>query len=190
MPARSNAPQISRMRAFLGNLTQSIKIWLVIKPLQRFVARHFCSQKLAYMRSLPVRTVGHDLAKMLDSRGLKLIPGFTKHDLDHLILGYGMEPEEELCMQAYLIGNGRWQVQVFLFLGSSIVLPGLWSTLWAHYRSGQRSPAIKLLRLDDCLTQNTEDLRRLYSPSPMNHPVGCHRTWHNREGCYAQPASG
>ena len=37
---------------------------------------------------------------MLDEKGLKLIPGFERHDLNHLILGYGMEPEEELCMQA------------------------------------------------------------------------------------------
>jgi hypothetical protein len=27
---------------------------------------------------------------MLDAKGLKLIPGFERHDLNHLILGYGM----------------------------------------------------------------------------------------------------
>ncbi len=104
---------------------------------------------------------------MLDSRGLKLIPGFAKHDLDHLILGYDMTPEDELCMQAYLIGNGRRQLQVFLFLSSAVLLPGLWSTLWAHYEMGKQSPALASLTFDESLTQNTDQLRQQYAPSPM-----------------------
>ncbi|MCA9195095.1 MAG: hypothetical protein KDB03_25160 [Planctomycetales bacterium] len=158
---------ISHTRKFLGNVTKYIKICCVIKPLQFLVARNCSHQKMAYMRSLPAKTVGHDLAHMLDSRGLKLIPGFAKHDLDHLILGYGMHPEEELCMQAYLIGNGRWQLQVFLFLSSAVLLPGLWGELWAHYKLGRQRPSLTLLTFDSCLTQNTEHLRRKYAPPSM-----------------------
>jgi len=154
------------LRVFLGNVTKYIKICCVVKPLQMLVARKSCRQKLDYMRSLPDHTVGHDLAKMLDSKGLKLIPGFEKHDLDHLILGYDMTPEEELCMQAYLIGNGRWQLQCILFLSSAVLLPGLWSTLWDHYNLGRQSEPLASLRLEDCITQNTEQLRRRYAPSP------------------------
>ncbi|MCA9051069.1 MAG: hypothetical protein KDA89_20175 [Planctomycetaceae bacterium] len=155
------------MRAFLGNVTKYIKICCVIKPLQVLVARNSCGKKLAHMRSLPVGTVGNDLANLLDSKGLKLIPGFVKHDLDHLILGYGMDPEEEHCMQAYLIGNGRRQLQVILFLSSAVLLPGLWGTLWAHYKMGKRSPALSSLTLEDCLNQSTAQLRRQYAPSPI-----------------------
>ena len=167
MSTRLTNQNISRTRKFLGNVTKYIKICCVIKPLQLLVARNCCSQKMAYMRSLPAHTVGHDLAHMLDSRGLKLIPGFAKHDLDHLILGYGMDPEEELCMQAYLIGNGRRQLQVFLFLSSAVLLPGLWGTLWAHYQLGRQSPALTSLTLDGCLTQKTDQLRRQYAPSRL-----------------------
>ena len=167
MSTRLTNQNISRTRKFLGNVTKYIKICCVIKPLQLLVARNCCSQKMAYLRSLPAHTVGHDLAHMLDSRGLKLIPGFAKHDLDHLILGYGMDPEEELCMQAYLIGNGRWQLQVFLFLSSAVLLPGLWGTLWAHYQLGRQSPALASLTFDGCLTQNTDQLRRQYAPSRL-----------------------
>ena len=120
---------------------------------------------MACMRSLPADTVGYDLARMLDGKGLKLIPGFAKHDLDHLILGYDMGAEDELCMQAYLIGNGRKQIQCFLFLSSAVLLPGLWSTLWAHYNSGKRSEPLSSLKLDDCLHQNTELLRQKYAPA-------------------------
>ncbi len=167
MSTRLTKQNISRMRTFLGNVTKYIKICCVIKPLQFLVSRHSCSQKMAYLRSLPTHTVGHDLAQMLDSRGLKPIPGFAKHDFDHLILGYDMDPEEELCMQAYLIGNGRWQLQVFLFLSSAVLLPGLWVTLWAHYKVGRQSPALTSLTLDGCLTQNTDQLRQQYAPSRL-----------------------
>lgn len=167
MFTRPTNQNISRTRKFLGAVTKYIKICCVIKPLQFLVARNSCRQKMTYMRSLPAGTVGHDLALMLDSRGLRLVPGFAKHDLDHLILGYGMDAEEELCMQAYLIGNGRWQPQVFLFLSSAVLLPGLWPTLWAHYNSGRQSPAITSLTFDECLTRNTDQLRQQYAPSSM-----------------------
>lgn len=167
MSTQTTNQNISGTRKFLGNVTRYIKICCVIKPLQLLVARNCCNQKMAYMRSLPAHTVGHDLTRMLDSKGLKLIPGFAKHDLDHLILGYGMDPEEELCMQAYLIGNGRWQLQVFLFLSSAVLIPGLWGALWAHYKLGRQSPALTSLALDDCLTLNTDQLRRKYARPSM-----------------------
>lgn len=155
--------KISYTRMLLGNLTKQIKICFVVKPLQLLFPSKPYEQKLEYMRSLPAHTVGHDLAKLLDSKSLKLIPGFGKHDLNHLILGYDMDPEEELCMQAYLIGNGHWQLQCFLFLGSAVLLPGLWSTLWAHYKFGKRRESLSPLSLEECLDRQTETVRREYT---------------------------
>jgi len=144
-------------------VTRYLKLCLVVTPLQLLIARTSCRQQLEHLRSLPEHTVGHDLAKMLDSRGLKLIPGFVKHDLNHLILGYDMTPEEELCMQAYLIGNGHWQLQCFLFLSSAVLLPGLWSTLCAHYKLGRQNELLSSLRLEECLDRKTEQVRRQYA---------------------------
>lgn len=155
----------SGTRVFLGNVTRYMKLCLVVTPLQVLIARKSCRKKMEYLRSLPAGTVGHDLVQMLDSKGLKLIPGFTKHDLNHLILGYDMTPEEELCMQAYLIGNGHWQLQCFIFLSSAVLLPGLWSTLWCHYTLGKQSKSLSPLHLDDCLLKSTDQVRQQYAPS-------------------------
>jgi hypothetical protein len=166
LPTKS---EISYVRMLLGNLTKYVKICLVVKPLQFLFPSKPYEQKMEYMRSLPAHTVGHDLAKMLDSKGLKLIPGFAKHDLNHLILGYDMDPEEELCMQAYLIGNGHWELQCFLFLSSAVLLPGLWSTLWSHYNLGKRSEPLSSLSLEECMGDKTELVRRKYaSPRDTN----------------------
>ena len=93
----------SMLRVLIGKLIANTKDYLVVRPLQMLFPRRRYEKKLQLMRSLPYHTVGNDLARMLDAKGLKLIPGFERHDLNHLILGYGMEPEEELCMQAYLV---------------------------------------------------------------------------------------
>jgi len=167
MPERFAKNHTSSVRIFLGNVTKYLKICFVVKPLQFLIGRKSCQQKLAYLRSLPEGTVGCDLAKMLDSRGLKLIPGFEKHDLNHLILGYDMTPEDELCMQAYLIGNGHWQLQCFLFLSSAVLLPGLWSELWDHYQLGRQSKPLASLTLKDCMDQNTEQAKQQYAPLSM-----------------------
>lgn len=153
----------STVRPFLGRLTKYVKIYFVVKPLQFVFPSKPYEQQLERLRSLPRHTVGHDLAKMLDRKGLKLIPGFEKHDLNHLILGYDMEPEAELCMQAYLVGNGHWQPQCFLFLSSAILLPGLWSRLWVHFNLGRRSEPLTSLNLQACLTQRTDLVRRKYA---------------------------
>ncbi len=125
-------------------------------------------QKLKLLRLLPEHTVGNDLAKMLDAKGLKLIPGFERHDLNHLILGYGMEPEEELCMQAYLVGNAYYKLHCCLFLSSAVLLPCLWKTLFAHYKLGKQRESLSSLSLQECMTERTEWVIRKYRATTGN----------------------
>jgi hypothetical protein len=68
-------------------LIANTKGFLVVRPLQMQCPRSRYEQTLQRLRLLPEQTVGNDLAKMLDAKGLKLIPGFERHDLNHLILG-------------------------------------------------------------------------------------------------------
>ena len=172
MKKQSTKESVFDLRTFLGNVTKYVKVYFVVKPLQFLFSPERYEEKLKSMRSLPQGTVGHDLAKLLDRKQLKLIPGFGKHDLNHLILRYDMAPEEELCMQAYLLGNGHWQLQCFLFLSSAILLPGLWSTLWQHYDLGRRTQSISSLKLDDCLHHNTEEVRRRFT-APRTQLLAC-----------------
>ena len=152
----------SMLRMLIGKLIANIKDYLVVRPLQMLFPRRRYEQKLHLMRSLPDHTVGKDLARMLDAKGLKLIPGFERHDLNHLILGYGMEPEEELCMQAYLVGNGYYKLHCCLFLFSGILLPCMWKTLFAHYELGTRSESLSSLSQEECMNERTESVIQRY----------------------------
>ncbi len=145
----------SMLRVLIGKLIANTKDYLVVRPLQILFPKRRYEQKLQLLRSLPDHTVGNDLARMLDEKGLKLIPGFERHDLNHLVLGYGMGPEEELCMQAYLVGNGYYKFHCCLFLSSSLLLPCLWKTLFAHYKLGKASESLSSLSLKECMNERT-----------------------------------
>ncbi len=158
----------SKLRVLIGKLISNTKDYLVVRPLQILFTRKRYARKLQLLRSLPDHTVGNDLARMLDAKGMKLIPGFERHDLNHLILGYGMEPEEELCMQAFLVGNGYYKLHCCLFLSSGILLPCLWKTLLAHYKLGKRSESLSSLSLKESMTVRTEFVIRKYRTAAVN----------------------
>lgn len=156
-----NENQRTRM---VASLIESLKIYLLIKPLQYFCKSNCYEEKLAFMRQLPKGTIGSDLALMLDKKELKLIPKFENHDLKHLILNYGMSSKEELRMQAYLFGNGNYSIFCLLFLASAILWPSCWKELYNDYKLGKKSPAINYLKLKDCMLENTEVLKKKYQP--------------------------
>ena len=158
----------STLRILIGKLIANTKDFLVVRLLQMLCPRSRYEQKLQRLRLMPDHTVGNDLARMLDAKGLKLIPGFERHDLNHLILGYGMEPEEELCMQAYLVGNGYYKLHCCLFLSSAVLLPCLWKTLFAHYKLGKQSESLSSLSLQECMTERTELVIRKYRAAIVN----------------------
>jgi len=141
---------------------ESIKIYGVIKPLQKKYGNKHFEDKLKEMRHLPKDTIGNDLAKILDLNNLKLIPKFENHDLKHLVLGYGMTTQDEIKMQAYLLGNGSRKLTCILFLLSGILFPSLWKEYYQEYQKGKSSPSILKLSLEDCMRMQTHDMRKKY----------------------------
>ncbi|MFK7920374.1 MAG: hypothetical protein AB8H47_00380 [Bacteroidia bacterium] len=141
-------------------IVENIKIYLVIKPLQKLFGANFYADKLEYMRNLPADSIGHEYAKMLDQNDLKVIPQFAEHDLKHLILGYGMTSAEELKMQAYLLGNGNYSPICIGFLSFGILFPSLWEEFYAEFKKGKAAPSIFNLSLKDCMEKKSSELKR------------------------------
>lgn len=151
---------------FTLSLIENLKIWLVVKPLQFLCSTRTLDAKMEAMRNMPKDSVGYDLARLLDEHNLRLVPGFFEHDLNHLILGYGMGSEEELCMQAYLIGNRYYKWQCFVFLASAVIVPRLWPSLWRHFLIGRARPSVKTIEFEDCLNETTIAVQENFS-SPV-----------------------
>lgn len=119
----------------------------------RLLQNLFDMQKLdcrqSELRELPVGSVGKEVADLLDSQSFKLIPKFPNHDLKHVVLGYDMTLDDEIRMQAYLVGNGNNTWPCLLFFSLGIFKPSIWGDLVAHFKQGERSPSIFHLALHD-----------------------------------------
>jgi hypothetical protein len=155
---------------FRSSLVELLKIWLVIKPLQYFYkADSEC--RLSAMRTMPVGTIGKDISRLLTEHNLKPIPKFEDHDLKHIVLDYGMSSIDEIKMQAYLIGNGKYSIFCILFLASGILFPEHWSSFYREYRKGTMAPSILNLSIDECMTLETEIVKATYRNS-FSHATG------------------
>ena len=42
-------------------------------------------------------------------------------------------------------------------------MPGLWSILYEDYQKGKLAPSLHSLRIEDCLSDLTDDLRKKYT---------------------------
>lgn len=118
--------------------------------------------KLNYLRTLPIGTVGKEIADLLDERQYRLIPKFENHDLKHIVLGYDMTMQDEIKMQAYLVGNGNLTLPCLFFLSLGVFYPKIWRDLPKHFRQGQLSRSIHYLTLEECMDRDLMAIKKLY----------------------------
>ncbi|SFQ74534.1 hypothetical protein [Hymenobacter arizonensis] len=115
---------------------------------------------MLYLSGLPVGTLGRAVADGLHCHGFQLIPNYENHDLKHALLGYGMTPEEELRMQAFMLGNGNRSPTCFGALLFAVLMPELWANLLVHYRQGKLVSPVFRWSLVDYAAKDLENLRQ------------------------------
>jgi ubiquinone biosynthesis protein Coq4 len=105
-------------------------------------------QKFPYtredMHQLPPGTLGNQLIKMLDKKGLKLLPYYAKHDIKHILLEYDTTDEGEVCLQCFMLGNGHLSFPVVAtVLFGTFTMPEYWKSFKAAYQRGSRCAPIE-----------------------------------------------
>src|SRR5438105_4824997 len=58
------------------------------------------------LQALPEGSLGRDLAVMLQANRFELLTHYAKHDMKHILLGYPTTDKGEVCLQAFMLGNG------------------------------------------------------------------------------------
>jgi len=112
------------------------------------------------LRRLERGTLGKAISEILDARGLTLVPGYESHDLKHALLGYGMTPEDEVRMQAFMIGNRNYSLRSFLIFGfGAVLLPELWPTLRTDFDNGRRARPISTWTIESYSERDMAELR-------------------------------
>ena len=130
------------------------------------------NKKVAALRLLPDETLGKQIANCLDEHNLKLVPRYESHDLKHVLLDYKMTPEDEIRLQAFLLGNGNYTIPCFLILAFGLtLLPDCWSAFYTDYKKGRNTMPITNWTIDEYATKNLAELRETLAQPYRKVPV-------------------
>lgn len=109
---------------------------------------------------LPEGTLGHDLYMFLEKRNLSLLRHYARHDLKHVLLEYDTTDEGEVCLQSFMLGNGRISFPVLAtVVYGFITMPEYWSKMRAAFRKGRQSTFIHGWKWNEIVVEQTATLR-------------------------------
>ena len=131
-----------------------------VKTIECFSEMDKYHKQVNELRNLKNGTLGKEIANCLDSHSLTLVPKYESHDLKHVLLNYQMTAEDEIRMQAFMVGNGNYSIPSFaiLFFGA-ILLPDLWRTFYSDFKKGKNSIGISEWTIEKYATRNLTELR-------------------------------
>jgi ubiquinone biosynthesis protein Coq4 len=107
-----------------------------------------------HLHGLPAGTLGKALVEMLDSKQLKLLPYYARHDIKHILLEYDTTEEGEVCLQCFMLGNGHlsFPVVATVFYGA-VTMQEYWSRFRVAFRKGKNATPISGWAWFDILDQ-------------------------------------
>ena len=118
------------------------------------------------LESYPQGTVGREVANYLRRTNSDFIPGFEAHEFKHVLIGYENSFDEELRLQAFMLGNGNYSPFCLFFLSAGIFQ---WKKLSDHFRAGRKCVSIVRWKLEDVAHMPLNRLRHImYSGMPLN----------------------
>jgi len=131
-----------------------------VSTIERFNDMESYNQKVSALRNLENGMLGKEIATCLDYHQLTLVPNYESHDLKHVLLDYKMTAEDEIRMQAFMLGNGNYTIPCFAILVfGAVLLPDLWSTFYKDYKKGRKSIPISSWTIEDYATYTIHELR-------------------------------
>ncbi len=135
-----------------------LSVWTI----EQFHDTAVYEQKARQLQKLPDGTLGKDIANCLEKNNLRLVPNYESHDLKHVLLGFKMTPDDEIRMQAFMLGNGNYSIPSFaIFLFGAMLLPDLWTTFYKDYKKGLNSKPIKTWTIEEYAHCQTSTLQQI-----------------------------
>ncbi|AOW20731.1 hypothetical protein LPB138_08590 [Urechidicola croceus] len=117
-------------------------------------------EKVSELRKFKNGTLGKEIADCLDNHNLTLVPKYESHDLKHVLLDYKMTAEDEIRMQAFMVGNGNHSIPSFaILLFGAILLPDLWQIFYSDFKKGKNSTPISKWTVENYAHRNLDELR-------------------------------
>ncbi len=128
--------------------------------LKLFGNNKYCRKLKSDLSQLSENTVGKRLWHLLMAKNLELVPWYETHDLKHALLGYKMEADEEMLMQAFMTGNDFRLFNSLISLFFVIWTPEIWHKIPLHYQIGRLTRPIGNIKIEDIAQADLEQLRQ------------------------------
>jgi ubiquinone biosynthesis protein Coq4 len=126
---------------------------------------------LAELSQMDEGTLGKELFDFIDTKDLSLLTHYARHDMKHIVLGYDTTEEGELCLQSFMLGNGRISFPVLAtVLFGLCTAPEYWRKMWLSYRKGRSCISIHRWDWFSLIPADTKSLRnKIFTPKIQDH---------------------
>lgn len=106
-------------------------------------------------------TVGRALYSFFFNNDLELLPHYEKHDIKHVVLGYPPTEEGEVCLQCFMLANGRVTAPVIfsVFVGV-LIIPESWFSFRKAWKRGRAMPCLNKLNWFDLMPKSLSEVRQ------------------------------
>lgn len=152
------------MKKLLIQLRSNILVFLTHKialPMLRHTRNHnnFTWSELELFQ-LPAGSLGNDLYLFLEQRNLPLLKHYARHDIKHVLLGYETTDEGEVCLQSFMLGNGRVSFPVLAtVMYGFLTMPEYWKKMRAAWKQGSKCTSFHHWQWNEILHEPTQQLR-------------------------------
>lgn len=112
------------------------------------------------LQHMPEGTVGYELFLFFSRNNLKMLPHYEKHDIKHVVLGYPPNETGEVCLQTFMLANGRITLPVIVsvIIGWTI-MPEHWTSFVAAWRKGRNLSSLNKLNWFALIPQPIDEVR-------------------------------
>lgn len=90
------------------------------------------------LANMPSQSVGYQMHQFFQQNALELLPYYEKHDIKHVVLDYLPTEEGEVCLQTFMLANGRRTIPVMIAVVFGwITMPEYWSSFSKAWKRGK-----------------------------------------------------
>ncbi len=105
-------------------------------------------------------TMGRELAEFIDAKSIELLTHYARHDMKHIALGFDTTEEGELCLQSFMLGNGRVSFPVLAtVLFGLLTAPEYWKKMQSSFKKGKTCIPIHHWDWFALIPQQTKDIK-------------------------------
>ena len=152
-------PRTGRWRRFAHEVAFARQLAFGVSVLELFGDNEQCRRQERAIADMPAGTVGHALHRFMTRHGFRLVPGYQRHDLKHVILGFATDAPDEMRMQAFMTGNAGFGFESFLALSFLPWTPDMWADIPREILAGRHAGAVGGMDFDETVARPLHEVQ-------------------------------